>query len=361
MSLLTLVTAQFADLNLKENFKRITDYIEMHSLLHGYKFLQFEIDEATESLSIKHGLGYIPQDIIRLKYIGDGQLKFHRELFDAQSIVVGSTGPCKVRMLIGSKAGSTKQSLLDEYPLEVWDSETSHPTATSDVYSADTAPLLIHEDFLGDSTDGVMGWVSASTGASLQFVSAAVTAATRALGVLEMDTGTTATGRAALRNSTVEGVLFGFAAMEYDARFAVNTAKPTSAEAYMCHFGFGDHFDNGLGTSNATDGVYFVIDQTSDFIQCRTSDNGVRTTVVTGLTIPAPGTFARYRILVAEDGSNAKFYVNEALLATITDNIPVGAGRWTGFGAKLMKTNGTTLRAVWFDYIAFKATYSSAR
>lgn len=362
MSLLQLVVAQFKDLNLTENFRRIVDYIETHSLLHGFKFVQFEFDEAVSEVRIKHGLGYVPQDLIRLKFSGEGHIQFHKTDFDAESIVLSCTAPCKVRLLVGSYNKSPKQSLDATFPDEVWESESYHAAeAESPVYSADPDPLLIHEDFLGDSTDGVMGWVSASTGASLQFVSAAITAATRALGVLELDTGTTATGRAALRNSTVEGLLFGFAECRYRARFAVATAKPTAAEAYMAHFGFGDHFDNGLGTSNATDGAYFVIDQTSDFVICRTSNNSVRTSVTTNVTIPAVGTFARYEILVAEDGKSVKFYINEVLVATIVDNIPTGAGRWTGFGAKLMKTNGTTLRAVWFDYIGFKATYSSAR
>jgi hypothetical protein len=362
MSLLSLVTAQFADLNLKENFSRIVAYIEAHSVLHGFKFVQFELNAGDSHVKIKHGLGFVPDDIIRLRLLGDAHITFHRDKFTTDSLCVSSSGHVKVRILVGSFHSAEKQTLTDETD-EVWHSEHDELTATEEsvAYSADTDPILIHEDFLGDSTDGVLGWVSASTGASLQFVNTPVTTTQRALGVLELDTGTTATGRAALRNSTVQGILFGYAAQRFDARAAVATAHPTAAEAYMWHFGFGDHFDNGLGTTNATDGAYFVIDETSAFLQCRTANNGTLKTEVTRYNIPAAGTFARYAILVSEDGKTVKFYLNEQLVATIIDQVPIGAGRWTNFGAKLMKTNGTTLRATWLDYVAYKATFSSNR
>lgn len=111
MSLLTLVTAQFQDLNLKENFSRIVSYIEMHSMLHGFKFIQFETTEAVDNFKIKHGLGYIPEDLVRLKVIG-GIVTFHREDFTTDYIVISTTDATKVRMLAGSFHGSAKQGLL---------------------------------------------------------------------------------------------------------------------------------------------------------------------------------------------------------------------------------------------------------
>lgn len=230
-----------------------------------------------------------------------------------------------------------------------------------DAFRMDERPLEIFEDFLGESTSGVLGWVQAGTGASLQMVSAAVTAATRALGVLEIDSGSTATGRAAFRNSTIMGILFGSAKLAFMARFAVATAKPTAAEAYQAQFGFGDQFDNGLGTTDATNGAYFHISEASPYVVCKTADNGVRNSITTNVIIPPVGEFHRYGIVVDEDGLTVRFSIDDVLVATSKASIPVAAGRQTGFGAKLQKTNGTTLRAIWFDYVWFKAHYSAAR
>ena len=100
MRLLQLVIEQFDDLNLTENFKRIVDYVQFHSLLHGFKFVDVTFTEAVTGYKIKHGFGAIPLDVVVLQ--GGEFVTPTFASFTSTDIVVTVTGACRFRAFVGS-------------------------------------------------------------------------------------------------------------------------------------------------------------------------------------------------------------------------------------------------------------------
>jgi hypothetical protein len=172
-------------------------------------------------------------------------------------------------------------------------------------------------------------------------------------GILQLETGTNAAGRAAIQ-TTFDCILLGGGAAVFEAVVRIPTL-PTAAQAFAFRIGFGD-----LDTDDFNDGVYFELTQGSADWYCKTASGGMRTPADSGVAAQA-NTWTRLRVEVNAGGSEATFYIDGTSVATITTDIPTGAGHETGLAATIKKTNGTTERTAHIDCIYARIEFTTAR
>jgi hypothetical protein len=197
---------------------------------------------------------------------------------------------------------------------------------------------------------------NAGSGSSSQTGAYGIDGVSRAIGVWQMDTGTTSTGRSAISKG-IGNLLFGYAFHCFEARAAVEDLS-NSTERYVVTHGFGNHWTTA--TPQPTNGVVFVYDEsTSVNWLAKCFDNGIETSVDTGFAVSVQ--YQTFRIDVTEDASQALFYINGTLVATITTNIPVIGGQFVGQGFKIQKSNGTGVRNFSVDFYEYKAVVAGGR
>lgn len=87
----------------RENFFRLQKFLNDFPLFKGnWKFFELNITGAVTSKPIKHGLDFIPTDVLETSQKGPGILTWDYSLFDRDNIVVTTTGTCTVRAFVGA-------------------------------------------------------------------------------------------------------------------------------------------------------------------------------------------------------------------------------------------------------------------
>lgn len=209
---------------------------------------------------------------------------------------------------------------------------------------------------LGNSAGG---WaeVASGTGAQVDVSTFGLDGTENAAGVVEVNTGTTTTGRCGIGKGTANFLFGNGNALRCASRNAVS-ALSDGTDTYTLYIGF---IDNG-GAGDVTDGAYFRYTHgtNSGELEAVTANNGTRTATDTNVVLGA-GTFSNYEIRVNAAGTSITFYINGTLVATNTTNIPTGAGRWTGLGFKIEKSAGSTARLLYMDWYKFLLTRTSSR
>lgn len=221
--------------------------------------------------------------------------------------------------------------------------------------------LMLFEDFMNAApaaatSFGELGWNNTVNGAAAACIAATapVNSATHP-GQLNCSTGTTATGRSAIHTSVV-GLELGGGDIVYSTSVYIPTLS-TVGEAFVTYFGLADNSAAG----NATDGVYFLHDQTNANWRIVTANAGTRTTSDSGVAVVG-ATWVRLGITINAAGTSARFYINgtETSNSPISTNLPA-AGALFGLLAKIEKTNGTTARTINIDYVRMVQAFSTAR
>ena len=172
-------------------------------------------------------------------------------------------------------------------------------------------------------------------------------------GINQIETGTTATGRAAIQTA-LDCFLLGGGAAVFEAVVRIPTL-PVAAQAFAFRIGFGDSV-----SADHADGVYFELTSANADWRCKTASNSARTDTGSGANAVA-NTWTRLRIEINAAGTSAGFYVDGTLKQTLTTNIPIGAGRGTGIVASIIKSNGTTERTAQIDYIYAMIEFTTQR
>jgi hypothetical protein len=228
--------------------------------------------------------------------------------------------------------------------------------------------VYLFDDFLIADTTNVSGEVQHSnvfnweaflsgTGAQSSPTTLGINSTDMCIGVLELETGTTSTGRTAI-NTGDDQLLFGYAQFATEWRLVMTTLS-SSTQEYDVYVGF---IDNSASTGEPVDGVYFKYDRnTSVNWVMTTAVNSIRTNTTSTVAVTATAPFQKLRIVVNSTGTSAEFFINGVSVGTIATNIPTGAGRFTGFGAKIVKSVGTTNRQVNLDYATFEYMFTTAR
>lgn len=198
----------------------------------------------------------------------------------------------------------------------------------------------LHSEFFTDCLSlafhGPFDSFAAGAGAVLATGTWGVDATERAVGVWQMNTGSTNVGLAGFRTQP-SAILFGSCGEALFSARAMVLNLATAGDDYVVRFGFGDAFETNVG---AVDGAYFRYSRASSaFWECITVSNGVATLTVTNVPVVA-GVFSVFDVKVSGDGAVCDFFIDGVWKARHTTNIPTAAGRHTGVGGHIQKTAG---------------------
>lgn len=168
------------------------------------------------------------------------------------------------------------------------------------------------------------------------------------IGTIGLYTGTTTTGRGAF-GSHVDGIQFGANQWTFETRANVlNLSDATNT--YTVRFGFMDSI-----TAEPTDGhfIRYTHGTNSGKWQAVTRINNVETATDTGETATAMtngSPMNRWKIIVDNSGTSVDFYLNDRRIVTHSPSGFTGSSRLTGIGYSMIKSAGTTSRALIIDY-----------
>lgn len=102
-----LDTQNISDLFVRSNFQALKNFFQKENQLVGFQHLRLDITEKADNLTFRHGLKYVPQDVIVTRITGEGTLTLNWDLFDQENINVSASGPLRARLFVGTYAGDT--------------------------------------------------------------------------------------------------------------------------------------------------------------------------------------------------------------------------------------------------------------
>jgi hypothetical protein len=227
-----------------------------------------------------------------------------------------------------------------------------------DLQKADPDRLFqLHSDFIGTIAGEFTQYIT-GTGASVQTGTYGQDATNNAMGVTQVDTGTTSTGRAGL--GLVSGAVFRptIGQFIHCSRLAIETLS-TPTETFTVRSGIGDFY---TVSGDGTNGLFF---RYTDLVnggrwQAVSRAGGADLNVVdTGVSPDLD--FHIFEVELAEDGQNCFYRIDGALVATIsTPNLP-GISNVMGAGFNILKSLGTTQRNLSCDWMIIRFQRSTAR
>jgi hypothetical protein len=180
-------------------------------------------------------------------------------------------------------------------------------------------------------------------GSGAGFTGVAATAGLAGIGILS--TGTTLSGYSAAILATTSAQSPFIQNGNFIGHFKVSVSVVTLsdvAQTFDAYVGF----IPALVSSAPTNGVYFQYDtdQSANWL-CVTANNGVRTTVNSGVAV----TLDYNKLEVRFNNSEARYYINNTFITSISTNLPTGA---FSFGKAIFKSVGTTARTLRMDWLA---------
>lgn len=101
--MIKLLVLEIEDAKLQENFRRLQNFLNGETpILQGeWKFFEQVFLGAVTNFKLRHGLGFVPKDIIQTSKIGAGNVTFDYANFTKDHIILTTTGPCSFRFFAG--------------------------------------------------------------------------------------------------------------------------------------------------------------------------------------------------------------------------------------------------------------------
>lgn len=99
---LKLYLRDILDFYARENFKKIETALNEQNALSGFRFFEIQATGPVTFAKFYHGLGYVPQDIVRTRLTGTGILTFDYDQFDSKFLVYSTTAECELRFFVGT-------------------------------------------------------------------------------------------------------------------------------------------------------------------------------------------------------------------------------------------------------------------
>lgn len=91
------------DKNLKDLITALNAELNGNPFTSGkFKAFEVELEGATANFEVRHGLGFIPKDIIQTSATGSGSVTWNYTLFTKEVVVLSVSNAVKVRFLAGS-------------------------------------------------------------------------------------------------------------------------------------------------------------------------------------------------------------------------------------------------------------------
>lgn len=219
---------------------------------------------------------------------------------------------------------------------------------------------FVSNDFVIETLGGLTTAV-AGTGASAQAGTYGVDLTEQAQGVVQIDTGTTATGRVFIGTASINQLWTASGnILQFGARLAPELLS-TNLETFTIYAGFCDN--NGAG--DATDGCYF---RYTDAVnggkwEAVVAAGATRQAFDTGVL--AQTNYQIFEIIIDYTGGNpvVYFYIDGTLTNTVNTPapIPTGPTQSYGLGWKIEKSVGTTQRNLSADWFYYTLDRNAAR
>jgi hypothetical protein len=135
--LVDLIFKDIEDPYVQENFFRLKSFLADQVIFEGdFKLFDIKIPRTESKFRIKHGLTFIPADIINLGFEGNGNYYFHYQDFDRENLYVTTYGPVRIRFLAGKLRDKVNAELQQsKYPF-VAPGDILGPSSPGFVYAA---------------------------------------------------------------------------------------------------------------------------------------------------------------------------------------------------------------------------------
>jgi len=213
--------------------------------------------------------------------------------------------------------------------------------------------IHISEDWIANTYQGNYFWAQTLSGAGTNTTVILTDVKRKAIGEVQLTTGTTAVGRICLAQSLIGWRLDNLENSIQEWRVYI-PALSTATQEYALSIGW-------LNTASAlaqTAGLYFTYNRLVNGNNWQAvSTATTSTTVDTGVAVGTTN-FVKLRIETNNALSQASYYIDDVLVATISTTLPVGAGRVVGPGAIIVKSVGTAPSRLNIDYMELVANIS---
>jgi len=195
---------------------------------------------------------------------------------------------------------------------------------------------------------------SGTTGAAVSFTSVIGTlgAQSNRYGIASLETGTSTTGRANVISPVSDQIVPGFGRLSFCAvirtpsslsdatnRYGIKVGMGTSLTAitdnYGVHFRYRDNLNSGKWQAYTVDYLTSV------------------TQTDLGVTVAA-GTWYTLEAFVNADATKTVYVINGTPCATVDAQLQSGTSTYIGLNAMIIKSAGTTSRAMYIDYLDFR-------
>lgn len=217
---------------------------------------------------------------------------------------------------------------------------------------------FMYDDFLAPTSAEISDLnATTSGGGSGAVASSSFTTGTeKCVGVIDMATGTTSSGRTTLATSLLAFATT-TAALDFRTRLLTDSLGLVGS-AFEVTFGF---IDSNAGTDQHTNGIYFrfVGNGTNTAWTTVTSAAGVRTTNTTAVSVSTT-TMQEFRIALNEAGTSVTFYIDNVSVAVHTLNIPANASKF-GLGFKIRNQGSGVNHHLFLDWYSLKMTWTGGR
>lgn len=213
-------------------------------------------------------------------------------------------------------------------------------------------------DFIGTITGDLVA-TNSGTGASSQSGVYGEDNTENAMGVTQLDTGTTSTGRAGLGAISTTAFATGATRLKFCARTAIE-ALSTPTETFFYFVGFGQFYTQA---NEGTNGLYFRYTDLQNGGRYEAVSRGGGADLVAIDTGISPDVdYHNFEIQVDEDGQEVRYYIDGSQVAIITNPalIPTAIQRF-GFGVQIRKSVGTSQRNMDIDLYVIETERSTTR
>jgi hypothetical protein len=146
----------------------------------------------------------------------------------------------------------------------------------------------------------------------------------------------------------------------FDANVGLWKAETRIAVSAVPSSGQFGYLLSGIANLSTFYGVYFRIDAASANYQCVCKNASGTTTVNSGVAVPTTSTgtdrtlYKTLRVVVSRDGDQARFFIGNALVATITTNIPDNTINMQQYAFHLNNDADSIARKCWMTYVRLR-------
>lgn len=116
--MIDLILKDITDRYIRENFVRLGKFLNGQSFLGGdFTFVEVEIIQADANFRYKHGLPFIPTDVVLTAIEGDHRVYFKYQNFDRDFVYISATGPCRLRFFLGRVPSKANRVISEKFTL----------------------------------------------------------------------------------------------------------------------------------------------------------------------------------------------------------------------------------------------------